>query len=135
MEADTGRYKHLVSLYLVSALSLAAVLGACTTTKRAAQIVVDHHVGMVRGAYDVVSGKAEEREQRRATLEADLEQSRTALALEPDPVRRLELLEQHVALQDELIAELGQSHGHHGGGHEQAKAETEGGEEAEAHKH
>lgn len=93
---------------------MAVILTACATTKRAAQLVI-------------VSGKAEEREQRAAKLQADLEQSRTALAAESDPSRQLELLKQHVALQDALISELlQQGHGHHGGGDQQAKTEERG---------
>jgi hypothetical protein len=105
------------------------VVGACTTTKRAAQLVVDHHVGMARGAIDIMSGEAEAREQRVAKLQADLEASRSALAAEQDQGRLVELLRQHAALQDALVAELLDNHGHHhaghrGGGHQQAQAET-----------
>ena len=121
----------------VGVLSVAVVLGlgGCTTTKRAAQLVIDHHVGMAQGAIDVVSGKAEEREQRLAQLHADLEQNSAALAVESDQSRKLELLEQHVALQDALIGELmQQGHAHHAA-HQQAQADSKNGEAAGGHQH
>lgn len=116
-------------------IALAVALGACTTTKRAAQLVVDHHVGMARGALDIVSGKAEEREQRVAKLRADLDASGSALAAEQEQARLVELLKQHVALQDALVAELLQAHGHHhDGGHQHTQAETTQAE-SQSHQH
>ncbi len=116
------------------ALALTGGVLGCTTTKRAAQLVIDHHVGMAQGAMDIMSGKAEEREQRLAKLQADLEHNRTALATAADEARKVELLEQHVALQDALIAELMQGHGHHGG---QQHASAESGDEQQpaGHQH
>lgn len=130
--------KGLIEPRLGVLLALVLALGACTTTKRTAQLVIDHHVGMARGAWDIVSGKAEEREQRMAKLQVDLEQSRTALATETDPSSQLELLKQHVVLQDALIAELlQQGHAHHGGepqAHEQSKTAAAG-QESATHQH
>ena len=136
MERRKGlRPSEVTWLGLAATLAVVATLGACTTTKRAAQLVIDHHVGMVRGGWDIVSGKAEEREQRMAKLQADIAQSQTELASESDPTRQLELLKQHVALQDALIAELlEQGHSHHGGGHQQAKTEN-GDEQPTPHEH
>ncbi len=122
-------------VWLLAPLALAIVLGGCTTTKRAAQLVVDHHVGMARGAIDIMSGKAEERAQRVAKLRADLEASRSALAAEQDQGRLVELLKQHVALQDALVGELLEGHGHHhGGSQQQARAENKE-ELSESHAH
>lgn len=116
-------------------IALAAALAACATTRRATQLVVDHHVGMARGAIDIMSGKAEEREQRVAKLRADLEVSRVALATEQDQSRLVELLKQHVALQDALVEELLEGHGHHHGeSHQQARAETKQ-EQSESYQH
>lgn len=118
----------------LSLLALTAGVVGCTTTKRAAQVVIDHHLGMAQGAMDIMSGKAEEREQRVAKLQADLEHNRGALAAAPDAARKLELLEQHVALQDALIAELMQGHGHHGS-QQHAKADSEEGQQPAGHQH
>lgn len=129
-----SRHKGMERWGLTAALALSVALGACTTTRRTAQLVIDHHVGMARGGWDILTGKAEEREQRAAKLQADLEQSRAALATESDLTRQVELLRQHVALQDALISELlQQGHGQHGGGHQQAKTENSG--EPTTHEH
>jgi hypothetical protein len=119
-------------------IEMAAVVGAlafaaCTTTERAARLVIDHHVGMAQGAMDIMSGKAEEREQRVEKLQADLDSNRVALNAEQDQGRLVELLKQHVVLQDALVAELMQGHGQHGGGHQHAAAKADGG--ADAHQH
>jgi len=52
------------SLWLAAVVLAATALAGCAATRRAAGLVMDHHVGMARYAVDVVSGKAEEREQR-----------------------------------------------------------------------
>ncbi|MFI5396024.1 MAG: hypothetical protein ACHQ9S_10865 [Candidatus Binatia bacterium] len=118
---------------IVVSVAVAAALGACTTTERAARLVIDHHLGMAQGAIDIMSGEAEAREQRVAKLQADLEASRLAVATEQDQDRLVELLKQHVVLQDALVAELKQGHGQHGGGHQHAAAQADGG--ADAHQH
>lgn len=91
------------------------VTSGCATSKRAAQLVVDHHVGMARGALDIINGEAEAREQRVARLRAEIDANSTALAAEQDRDRLVDLLKQHVALQDAVVAELLQGSGHHGG--------------------
>ncbi|MBI4518078.1 MAG: hypothetical protein HY699_19920 [Deltaproteobacteria bacterium] len=122
---------------LVGALSLSG----CATTKRAVYLVVDHHVGMARGAFDILNGEAEAREQRVTKLQADLKQSRAALQAEQDQDRLLAQLRQHVALQDALVAEMVPGHGghaYHCGGHQQGHAESEGetpNEQQERHQH
>ena len=121
------------STWLLATLALSIALGACTTSKRAAQLVIDHHLGMAQGAMDIMSGKAEEREQRVATLQANLEASRAAVAAEQDQGRLLERLKEHAALQDALIAEIMQGHGQHGG-HQHAQAEAKP-DEQPAHAH
>ena len=128
--------KRLVhhSTAVMMSVVLAATLVACTTTKRAVELVVDHHVGMVRGAWDIVSGEAEAQEQRIATVRADLEQSGALLAAEQDQDRLVAQLRQHAALQDALLAELLQGHGGHGhqcGGHQQAHVEHQVANQAE----
>ncbi len=122
-------------------LAVPMALSGCTTAKRAAHLVVDHHVGMAQGAADIMSGEAEAREQRLAKLRADLEASQSALALEQDQGRLVELLKQHVALQDALVAEILPVHGGHGhqcGGHQQGHAESQSettNEQQESHQH
>lgn len=120
--------------WLIIFVVLLIGLAGCTTTERAARMVVDHHVGMVQGAWDIMNGEAEAREQRVAKLQADLETSRAAISAEPDQTRLLDLLKQHVVLQDALVAELMQGHGHHGA-HQQAKAQSTDGEQPPAHQH
>jgi len=118
----------------VGVLSLAlTVSSACATSKRAAQLVVDHHVGMARSALDIISGEAEMREQRVARLRAEIDANSTALAAEQDRDRLVDLLKQHVALQDALLAELLQGNGHHGG-HQQAQVDTST-EQTNPHEH
>ena len=119
----------------IVAVTTVLALGGCTTTKRAAQLVIDHHVGMAQGAIDIMTGKAEEREQRVASLRRELGDNATALAAESDQSRQLELLKQHVVLQDALIAELMQGHGGHGGGHQQASAESKDEQQPPSHQH
>ncbi len=109
-------------IYVLMAV-LAIGFTGCATTKRAAQLAVDHHVGMVQGAWDIVSGEAEAREQRLAMLRTELEANRARIEAEPDPGRAVDLLKQQVALQDTLIAEL-MCGGHHGHGQQHARAET-----------
>ena len=104
---------------LVSALVFSLVLGACTTTRRAARLVVDHHVGMARGAMDILSGAAEAREQRVTKLSEELEASRQAIAEEQDQERLVNLLRQHLTLQDALLAELLPAQHHHQHRHRQ----------------
>ena len=117
-----GQRRHGVWFFIL--LGAPLVVGGCTTTKRDVDLVVDHHVGMARGAIDIMSGEAEAREQRVAKLRADLEASQTALAAEQDQGRLIELLKQHVALQDALIADLLQGHGHHHTGPQQAATDS-----------
>ncbi len=112
----------------------AASLASCAPTQRAARLVIDHHIGMAQGAMDIVSGKAEEREQRVAQLQSDLEKNRVALSAEQDQTRLIDLLKEHVALQDALIGELMQGHGQHGA-HQQAKADGSAGELPSGHQH
>jgi hypothetical protein len=119
-----------VSVWLetgLAAMALAVGVLGCTTTKRAAQLVIDHHLGMARGAIDILNGKAEEREQHLAQLQSDLAANNATLASEADQGRQLELLREHVALQDALIAELMQSgHGHDMGAHQHSGASGDG---------
>lgn len=126
---DLRRYGCLLAVGMVGVLTVSA----CTTTKRVSQLVIDHHVGMVRGAVDVVTGKAEERAERIAKLRADLEASRAALAAEEDPARVLDLLKAHVQIQDALLAEL--LHGHRGMGHHHTSAADAVDGEAGRHDH
>ena len=106
-----------VAVALVSALLAGGSSTGCTTTRRAANLVIEHHVGMARSAVELVTGEAEAREGRIAKLRADLEESRQALEAERDANRQVSLLERHVALQDAMIAELEAAPGHtHGGG-------------------
>lgn len=105
----------------------------CATSQRAAQLVVDHHIGMARGALDIINGEAEAREQRVARLRAEIDANRTELAAEQDRDRLVDLLKQHVTLQDALVAELLQGIGHHGG-HQQAQADTST-EQTKPHEH
>ena len=114
------------------ALALTVTSG-CATSKRAAQLVVDHHLGMARGALDIINGEAEAREQRVAKLRAEIDANGAALAAEQDRDRLVDLLRQHVALQDALVAELLQGHGHHGS-HQQAQADTST-EQTTSHEH
>lgn len=100
-----------------TAVAVGLLATGCTTTRRATELVVDHHVGMVRGAFDIVSGAAEEREQRLASLREQMEANRAALDVEQDQGRAVQLLKEHVALQDEMIAELLHGSGGHHGGH------------------
>lgn len=126
------------SIAVMAPVVFAATFAACATTQRAAQLVVDHHVGMVRGAYDVLTGEAEGREQRRAQLQAELDASLNALATAEDQGQIVDLLRGHVVLQDKLIEELlQQGHGSHHGGHQQAQVEQneDGTPSAEAHQH
>lgn len=109
------------------------VTSGCATSQRAAQFVVDHHIGMARGALDIISGEAEAREQRVAKLRAEIDANSTALAAEQDRDRLVDLLRQHVALQDALLAELLQGNGHHGG-QQQAQADTST-EQTRPHEH
>lgn len=109
------------------------VTSGCATSRRAAQLVVDHHIGMARSALDIINGEAEAREQRVAELRAEIDANSTALAAEQDRDRLVDLLKQHVALQDALVAELLQRHGHHGG-HQQAQADTST-EQTQPHEH
>lgn len=109
------------------------VTSGCATSKRAAQLVVDHHVGMARSALDIISGEAEAREQRVAKLRAEIDANSTDLAAEEDRDHLVDLLKQRVALQDALLDELLQGHGHHGG-HQQAQADT-GTEHTTPHEH
>lgn len=119
------KIRRLTQLGL-SAVLVPVWLAGCATTERAVRLVVDHHVGMARGAMDVLSGEAEAREQRVARLQADLSANRTALAAEQDQNRVLELLKQHVSLQDALIAELAPAGGHqHGSQHADAHQNAE----------
>lgn len=120
--------------WLVALFVAFAAWSGCTTTERAARMVVDHHIGMVQGAVDIMNGEAEAREQRVAKLQADLERSRAALTAEQDQTQLVELLRQHLVLQDALVAELMQGHGAHGG-HRQAKADDPGGEQLGEHQH
>ncbi len=106
-------------------LAVLAALSSCTTARRAAGLVIDHHVGMARQAVEVVSGKAEEREKRIAALRSQLEASRAAIASEEDPQRLIARLKEHVVLQDALLAELSGGHHGHGCGMEHAHAGTE----------
>jgi hypothetical protein len=92
--------------WLVATLVLPIFLSACTTANRAAQLVVQHHVRMVSGAIDVLSGETEAREQRLEHLYAELEASGLAIAAEQDQWRLLDQLRRHVALQDALLSEL-----------------------------
>ncbi len=112
---DLRRCKKTSLPWLWILVGALVVVHGCTTTKRTAQLVVDHHVGMVRGAVDIVTGEAEAREKRLAQLRTKLEESRAALSAEQDPQRSLELLKQHIVLQDALIAELLHAQGHHHG--------------------
>lgn len=96
------------------------------------QLVAEHHVGMARGTVDIINGEAAATEKRVAKLQRKLLESRATLAAEQDPQRSLELLKQHVALQDALLAELLQAHGHHHGsqhGNSGDSTEDEGGHE------
>jgi len=124
---------------VVGAVLLLAGAAGCTTARRASYLVVDHHLGMVHGAMDIMSGEAEARDERIGKLRSDLEASRAALATEQDQDRAIELLSQHVALQDALLAEMLGSHGQHGcGGHKRGEhAESEQGEpeQSAAHVH
>lgn len=89
----------------------------CTTARRAGKLVVDHHVGMARGAVEVLTGEAEERERKIAGLQAELASSRERLQGEQDPEQLVESLRRHVLLQDELLGLLLRSHHeHHGHG-------------------
>jgi hypothetical protein len=124
------RYSRAGLLVLVGSL----LLGGCATTRRAVDLAIDHHVGMARGAYDILTGEAEAREQRVAKLQADMEANRAALEAEQDQGRLVELLKQHAALQDALLAELLQHRGHHQYAHVQAKGETDAGQ-SESHEH
>jgi hypothetical protein len=117
-----------VGMSLAAALSFSVLFGGCTTTKRAAQLVVNHHVGMARGAIDILSGEAEAREQRVERLRADLQASSLVIATEEDPARLLHLLRQHVALQDALLSELLPAAGHHQHGRERSQIENDGGD-------
>jgi hypothetical protein len=118
----------------VGVLALAlTVTSGCATSKRAAQLVVDHHIGMARSALDIINGEAEAREQRVAKLRAEIDANSTALAAEQDRDRLVDLLKQHVTLQDALVAELLQGNGHHGG-HQQAQADTTS-EQTTPHEH
>jgi hypothetical protein len=123
--SPNGRTRRLTQLGL-SVVLIPVWLAGCATTERAVRLVVDHHVGMARGAMDVLSGEAEAREQRIAKLQVALSATRTALAAEQDQNRMLELLKQHVSLQDALIAELAPAGGHqHGSQHADAHQNAE----------
>jgi len=130
----TTGHRHLLRIgpWFAAAVAGAVAVTACTTTKRAARLVIDHHVGMAQGAMDIVTGKAEERAQRLATLQAALEANRTALAAEQNPARVLDLLKTHVQIQDALIADLLQ--GHHGG-HQHTQAADTGAAQTTEHRH
>jgi len=82
---------------------------------------------MVRGAADILSGTAEEREKRLSELLAKRDGGRERLEAESDPGRLAELLREHVAIQDDIIAELMASgHQRHHGGcpHHQAEKDS-----------
>ncbi len=91
---DPLRHLRRGIVWLLSALALPMVFGGCATTERATRLVVDHHVGMARGAMDIMTGEAEAREQRVAKLRAELDGSRAALAAEQEQGRLVELLKQ-----------------------------------------
>jgi hypothetical protein len=114
-----------IDAWLNSALMFSLVLGACTTTRRATQLVVDHHLGMARGAMDILSGEAEAREQRVTKLSEELEASRQAIAEEQDQERLVNLLRQHMTLQDALLAELLPGQHHHQHRHKQSQEQQE----------
>ena len=120
MTTSTSRTAQGAGIRVAVALLSASLAGGsstgCTTTRRAANLVIEHHVGMARSAAELVTGEAEAREGRIAKLRADLEESRQALEAERDADRRVALLERHVALQDAMIGELEAAPGHaHGG--------------------
>ncbi len=106
---------HAVPLALTLA-ALASALPGCATAGRTTDLVVEHHVGMVRGAVDIISGAAQQREKRLSELLDERDKSRERLQAESDPARLAERLREHVAIQDEIITELmaGGHGGHHG---------------------
>ncbi len=83
---------------------------------------------MAREAMDLMSGEAEAREQRIAQLRRELDPNQAVLAAENDQDHLIELLKHHVALQDALIAELRQGHGHDHSRHQEVAAESDGGQ-------
>ncbi len=99
----------------VAALALVPFFAGCTTARRTTGVIVDHHVGMVRDAADVMSGAAEEREKRFGELLDKLNQDRESLKSETEVGALARHLRQHVEIQDEVIAALmARSHkGHH----------------------
>ena len=109
---------------VVSAALASAMVAGCATTERAAQLVVDHHIGMARAAIDVLSGEAEARQQRIGHLQAEMKAGGDAIATEQDPTRLIELLKRQVAWQGALIAELQHAGGH--SGHQLVAAEPDG---------
>lgn len=99
--------KGWVVVSLASILAgFAAAFGGCATARRTTDLVVEHHVGMVRGAADIISGAGEEREKRLSKLLEERDKSREHLQAESDPARLAELLREHVRVQDLIIAEL-----------------------------
>ena len=53
-----------------TALILLGTAAGCATTRDMGRTVVDHHVGMVHRAKQVLTGEARERERRLATMRA-----------------------------------------------------------------
>ena len=121
---ETCRFRMSTQSVCVLIGVLAVGLNACATTKRAAQLAIDHQLGMVQGAWDIVTGEAESREQRIAKLHTDLETNRARIDVEQDQGRSVDLLRQQMLLQDALVAELMHS-GHQGHGQQHASAEAQ----------